>query len=179
MKNNRTILSLGLAVLAGVSLVTPALAVNIAYVPVGNAGKAADPTTGFGSVSYAYQIAKNETTISQYAEFLNAVAKTDTYGLYNTDMANQTYIAGITRVGSSGSYSYAPVSGSGNKPITYISWFDAARFCNWMHNGQPTGLQTVGTTEGGAYPLNGAVSGIITKNVAAKVWIPSEDEWYR
>jgi hypothetical protein len=127
MKNNRTILSLGLAVLAGVSLVTPALAVNIAYVPVGNAGKAADhPATGgvYGAVSHAYQIAKNETTISQYAEFLNAVAKTDTYGLYNTRMGSVSYIAGITRTGVSGSYVYS-------------------------------------------------------KNVAAKVWIPSEDEWYR
>jgi sulfatase modifying factor 1 len=187
MKNNRTILSLGLAVLAGVSLVTPALAVNIAYVPVGNAGNTADTADGdintpgvqrFGAVGYAYQIAKNETTISQYADFLNAVAKTDTYGLYSTSMT-QSYINGISRAGVSGSYVYSEALGTGNKPITYVSWFDAARFCNWMHNGQPTGLQTVGTTEGGAYPLNGAVSGIITKNVAAKVWIPSEDEWYR
>jgi sulfatase modifying factor 1 len=181
--------SLGLAVLAGVSLVTPALAfVGIDWVPIGNTGNAADTADGddgtpgvqcYGAVSHAYQIAKNETTISQYAEFLNAVAKTDTYGLYSTHMANVTTIAGITQVGGSGSYSYAAVSGSGNKPITYVSWFDAARFCNWMHNGQPTGLQTVGTTEGGAYTLNGATSGIITKNVAAMVWIPSEDEWYK
>jgi formylglycine-generating enzyme required for sulfatase activity len=187
MKNNRTILSLGLAVLAGVSLVTPALAVNIAYVPVGNAGNTADTADGdintpgvqrFGAVGYAYQIAKNETTISQYADFLNAVAKTDTYGLYSTSMT-QSYINGISRAGVSGSYVYSEALGTGNKPITYVSWFDAARFCNWMHNGQPTGLQTVGTTEGGAYTLNGATSGIITKNVAAMVWIPSEDEWYK
>ena len=46
---------------------------------VGNAGNAADPATGYGAVGYAYRIAKNETTIGQYAEFLNAVAKTDTY----------------------------------------------------------------------------------------------------
>ena len=174
----RTITSIGLAVLAGVSLVTPAYAVvNIGYVGVGNMNNAADGT-GYGSVAYNYKIAQNETTISQYAEFLNAVAKTDTYSLYNGAMTT-SYIAGITRSGSSGSYFYSEVAGSGNKPITYVNWFDAARFCNWMQNGQPTGAQNIGTTEGGAYTLNGAMSGIITKNVGATVWIPSEDEWYK
>jgi hypothetical protein len=48
--------------------------VNIDYASVGNVGSAADPATGslYGAVSYAYRIARNETTISQYAEFLNA-----------------------------------------------------------------------------------------------------------
>jgi sulfatase modifying factor 1 len=175
----------GLAVLASVSLVTPARAVTIDYVAVGNAGNAADTrvmidsTTGYGAVSYAYQIARNETTISQYAEFLNAVAKTDTYALYNPGMTT-SYINGISRGGVSGAYEYTVNPGSGNKPITYVSWFDAARFCNWMQNDQPVGLQTVGTTEGGTYTLNGATSGVsVSKNVGATVWIPSEDEWYK
>lgn len=69
---------LSLAVLAGISFVTPALAiVNITYVTVGNGGNAND-TTGYGAVANTYKIAQNETTISQYAEFLNAAAKTDT-----------------------------------------------------------------------------------------------------
>ncbi|MCX6878725.1 MAG: SUMF1/EgtB/PvdO family nonheme iron enzyme [Verrucomicrobia bacterium] len=166
--------SLGLAVLAGVSLVTPARAVvSIADVPVGNPGNAADGT-GYGAVGYAYQIAKNETTIGQYADFLNAVAKSDPYALYNPNMASRTFIAGISRSGSAGSYSYAVIGSSGNKPITYVSWFDAARFCNWLHNGQGSG-----DTETGAYNLVGASAGIILKEAAAKVWIPSENEWYK
>ena len=60
-----------------------------------------------------------------------------------------------------------------------MSWFDAARFCNWMHNGQQTGAGADLTAETGAYTLNGATSGIITKNVNATVWIPSESEWYK
>lgn len=44
--------------------------------------------------------------------------------------------------------------GSGARPITYVSWFDAARYTNWLHNGQGTG-----DTETGAYTLNGATSG--------------------
>lgn len=174
--------SLRLAALATISLVTPAFAVlNIDYVTVGNAGNAADTATGslYGAVAYAYQIAKNETTISQYAEFLNAVAKTDTYGLYSGSMTT-SHINGISQGGASGSFTYSVASGSGNKPVTFVSWFDAARFTNWMHNGQPVGLQTVDTTEGGAYALNGATSGVsISRNVGATVWIPSENEWYK
>ena len=36
----------------------------------------------------------------------------------------------------------------GNKPANYVSWFDAARFANWMHNGQGGG-----STENGAYDM--------------------------
>lgn len=182
MKTSASLPFAGLA-LAAVLLTTPAFGViNIDYVPVGNAGNAADAATSslYGAVAYAYNIAKNETTISQYAAFLNAVAATDTYELYNTSMASDSVIAGITRSGSAGSYSYSVVAGSENKPITFVTWFDAARFCNWLHQGQPVGLQTTGTTEDGAYSLLGATSGTgFIKNVDAKVWIPSESEWYK
>ena len=40
-----------------------------------------------------------------------------------------------------------------------VSWGDAARFCNWLQNGQPTsGTEGTGTTETGAYTLNGATT---------------------
>jgi formylglycine-generating enzyme required for sulfatase activity len=166
--------------LAGFALVTPAFAVTIDYVAVGNAGNANDAATGgvYGAVSYAYNISKNETTIAQYAEFLNAVAKTDSYGLYSASMTT-SYINGISRSGVSGSFTYSVATDSGNKPITYVSWFDAARFCNWLQNGQQTGEGAALTAETGAYTLSGATSGIITKNVNATVWIPTESEWYK
>ncbi len=43
-------------------------------------------TTGFGAVAAPYRISKFEITTAQYAEFLNAVAATDSNGLYNTTM---------------------------------------------------------------------------------------------
>ena len=170
----------GLVLATGI-LTTPLFAVvSIDYASIGNAGNAADPATGslYGAVAYAYQIAKNETTISQYAEFLNAAAKTDSYGLYSTSMTT-SYINGISRSGVSGSFTYSVNPGSGNKPITFTSWFDGARFCNWLQNGQQTGAGAALTAETEAYTLGGAVSGIITKNVGATVWIPSESEWYK
>lgn len=58
--------------------------------------------------------------------------------------------------------------------MAYVSWFDAARFCNWLHNGQGSG-----STGTGAYTLTGAMSGIVLRNSDARFWIPTEDEWYK
>jgi len=172
MKNTRSIHALGLAALAGFSLVTQASAVvNMVYVPVGNAGNAADRFTGYGSVAYAYNIGKYEVTNSQYCEFLKAKARTDTYSLYNANMASY----GIAQTGSAGSYSYNVTTGLENRPVVFVSWFDAARFTNWLGNGQAGG-----DTETGAYTLiNGQTSGIVMVNPGATVYIPSENEWYK
>jgi len=148
------------------------------FVPVGDLGNAADPTTGYGAVSYGYSMGKYEVTLNQYTAFLNAVAKTDTYELYNPNIGADLRVAGISRSGSIGSYTYS-VIGSGNHPVTYINWFDVARFANWMQNGQPTGSQNASTTERGAYTLDGAFSGVINKNPGATFYIPTENEWYK
>ena len=172
------------------SLAVPsARAVTIDMVTVGNQGNAND-TTGYGAVNYDYQIGKYHVTIGQYTEFLNAVAKTDTYKLYNTFMASNLNVAGISRAGDAGSYSYSVINNGGdssNRPITYVSWWDSARFSNWMANGQPTGAQSSTTTENGAYNVNGAMSGSAPgKNVtnpntgaAPTFYIPTENEWYK
>jgi formylglycine-generating enzyme required for sulfatase activity len=61
------------------------------------------------------------------------------------------------------------------KPVNVVSWFDAARYCNWLHNGRGNG-----STETGAYTLNGATSGnAVAKNPGALYWIPTENEWYK
>lgn len=134
--------------------------------------------TGFGSVDYEYYIAKYEVTNSEYVEFLNSVASTDAYGLYDSGMSSGS--GGITRSGTSGSYSYTVSPNMGNKPVVCVSWFDCARYCNWLHNGKPTGLQNNSTTEDGAYTLNGAVSGnAVSRNTNASYWIPTENEWYK
>ncbi len=56
-------------------------------------------------MAYTYQIGRYEVSNAQYAEFLNAVAATDTYSLYATSMGSG--VGGITRSGSSGSYTYS------------------------------------------------------------------------
>jgi formylglycine-generating enzyme required for sulfatase activity len=147
---------------------------------VGDPGNAAD-STGFGSVAYTYNIGTYEVTAGQYAEFLNAVAKTDTYSLYNTNMSDTSQGSGIARSGVSGSYTYSVATDFVNRPVNYVSYWDACRFTNWLHNGQPTDAQGVGTTETGAYSLtaDGINNNTVVRNSDWKWAVASENEWYK
>ena len=121
--------------------------VVIDTVTVGNPGNRDDTHgDGYGGVGYTYDIGTYEVTARQYTGFLNAVARTDTYGLYSTNMNDQPY-GGIQRGGFSGNYSYSVKAGFESLPVNYVSWGDAARFANWMANGQPIGLQDNSTTD--------------------------------
>lgn len=132
-------------------------------VDIGDLNNPAD-SNGFGSVNYNYKICMYEITNNEYVEFLNAVATTDLYSLY-IDSMSASVAGGILRSGTSNSYSYAAKTNMGNKPVSRISWFHAARYCNWLTNGKPTGNQDASTTESGIYPLYGETSGIIEKNL--------------
>jgi len=166
----------GIALLCGVSN-APASAVSIDWVPVGGAGNAAD--TGLGAVAYAYRIAKYEVTNSQYAEFLNAVAAADPLGLYSASMASG--LGGISQNGAPGSYAYTAIAGREQMPVNFVTFHDALRFANWLHNGQPVGAQGITTTEDGAYTLtaDGIAANSILRNPGAEIFLPSEDEWYK
>ncbi len=154
--------------------------VTIETVTVGDAGNAAN-TNGLGAVADVFAMGKYEVTIGQYTSFLNSVASvtSDSYvvNLWNTNMATDLNVAGISRSGGGSGispYSYSGI-GSGSRPIAYVSWFSAARFANWMNNGATNGA----STETGAYTLNGATNGIILKNPGATWFIPSGDQWYK
>ena len=165
------------------------MAITVPTVPVIHAGNdpdtevmTTDGTTGYGSVGYNYRVGATEVTNAQYVAFLNAVAATDTFGLYNPSMASGGW-GGITRSGSPGSYVYSIKADIGgytyaDKPVVYVSWYDALRFANWLHNGQPTGAQDASTTEDGAYTFGGAIS-VGPRNVGAIWALTSEDEWYK
>jgi len=152
--------------------------ITIDTVAVGNAGNAAD-TTGYGAVAYNYNIGKNDVTTGQYTAFLNAVAATDTYGLYNTGMAGTnaapTYGCGITQSGVSGSYTYS--AADPNLPVINVSYWSACAFANWINNGQ----LGAGTTQTGAYTLtaSGEANNTITRNVGATWAVANENEWYK
>ncbi|MGD9126199.1 MAG: SUMF1/EgtB/PvdO family nonheme iron enzyme [Planctomycetia bacterium] len=154
---------------------------SLEFVPVGDAGNFAD-TTGFGAVNYDYQIGKYHVTAAQYVEFLNAVAKTDTHGLYTSSMSGAND-CNIQRSGDSGSYTYSVASESANHPVNYMSFSNAVRFCNWLTNGQPTGDQDLTTTEDGSYYLNGITDKasllMVTREADAVYVLPSLNEWYK
>jgi formylglycine-generating enzyme required for sulfatase activity len=173
-----------LALVAAFAWAAIASAITIDTVPIGNPGNApdtevmiTDSTTGYGSVSYNYQIGKYDVTAGQYTDFLNAVADEDPNGLYNTDMDSPAG-AHIQRTGSSPNFSYNVAADWANRPVNFVSFWDAARFANWLHNGQPTGAQGPGTTEGGAYHNVGSQT-LFGRNAGARFFIPNENEWYK
>ena len=172
---NLTRLSLLLAAFLLPATLQEAHAVTIDMVTVGDPGNTADDTT-YGAVADAFQIMKYEWTNSQYTDFLNSVAATDTYSLYNADMGSNAR-GGITQSGASGSYTYAVKSNMGDKPVNYVSWFDAARVSNWLMNGGTSSS----STETGAYTLiSGQTSGNAPAvNSGATFYVPTEDQWYK
>jgi len=166
----------------------PASAVTIDWVTVGSPGNAADTevstrdgTCCYGAVAYTYRISKYEVTNAQYTEFLNAKAAADPLALYNTNMGSVmgSAFGGITRSGSSGSFTYSTIAGREDMPVNWVSFYDALRFANWLHNGQGSG-----DTETGAYTLLGGTptpsnGTTVMRNAGATIFLTSEDEWYK
>jgi sulfatase modifying factor 1 len=144
-------LFLGLAALACLPFGSIASAEAIQWVTVGDAGNTAD-TTNRGAVSDSFQIMKYEFTNQQYTVFLNSVDPNgvNPNSVYNVDMGNDIR-GGITNTGTTNGNRYAVKSNMGDKPVNYVSWFDAARVSNWLMNGATSSS----ITETGAYTLVG------------------------
>ena len=127
---------------------------NIDFVSIGHAGNVAD-TTGYGAVGYSYRIGKTEVSIDQ---FLKARAADGRIGSGDENYWND----GTRTVG-------------GSAPASVVTWFSAAKFCNWL---------TTGDAYAGVYQFNG--SGTMTgidrnyRNGFGLAYVlPSEDEWYK
>lgn len=154
------------------------------FVAVGSAGNSGNPANeGKGSVAYDFRIGKYEVTNQDYAAFLNAVAReSDPNGLYDarmgysfqldaSDLRNIHVTGGITRSISGSVMTYAVKSGFERKPVNFVSYDSALRYCNWLHNRATPGA----STETGAYLMAGAK----TRSASARFWLPNHDEWYK
>jgi len=133
------------------------------FVTIGNPGNAAD-TTGSpnpaGSVLYTYNLGKYEVSRGQI------------------DKANAAGSLGITLQDMS---SYG---GNGvNRPATGISWYEAAKFVNWL-NTSTGGTAAYKFDVGGNFQLwsstdAGYNANNLFRNSLAKYVIASSDEWYK
>lgn len=181
----KTILTVGLTRLNHLSVLLGAAAllaapnahafVDIPYVPIGNPGNAADPLNsvgfpGVGAVAYTYAIGKYEVTNAQYTQFLNLVdpAGANSLALYNPGMTS-SLMGGINfNAGAANGSKFSLKAGYDNLPVVYVTFFDAARFTNWLSNGRVSG-----STETGAYTLLGGTptpgnGNTVTRNAAAQ-----------
>jgi sulfatase modifying factor 1 len=161
---NRLLVGCSLAALfycAGVSFAdtfgSGANSFDIDFVTIGNPGNPAD-TTGVpstaGSVLYTYRIGKYEIS-EQMIDKANALG-----GLGTTKDTRGP-----------------------NKPATSISWYEAAKFVNWLNTS--TGNHAAYKFDiGGNFQLwqptdPGYMPGILFRNSLAKYFLSSVDEWYK
>jgi hypothetical protein len=162
-----TLLALGYQT-ASAQLVTESFgsgnnAFTMDFVTIGNPGNAAD-TTGspnpVGSVAYTYNLGMYEVSRDQITK------------------ANSAGSLGITMFDLTG------YGGNGvNRPATGISWYEAAKFVNWLNTS--TGNTAAYKFDGsGNFQLwsagdAGYNANNLFRNSLAKYWLPSNDEWYK
>lgn len=137
------------------------------FVRIGDPGNAPDkdyPRVGArGSVSQVFEMGTHKVSNSEYAAFLNGVAKErDPHGLYHPEMK-------IARLGREGRYRYVAHPATARAAVTYVCWQDSLRYCNWLHGGD---------TEAGAYPFSGTQT-VGSRQVGAKYFLPTENEWVK
>jgi hypothetical protein len=131
-----------------------------------------------GGVGYEYRIARTELTASQWLEFADA------YWPYHTgplaDLTGFWVRASNTTPGQNPGFYI--ISGAENKAAD-MSWRMAARYCNWLHNGQ---LNEAWAFESGAYDTStftrnpdGSWNDQRTHSPGAMFWIPTLDEWIK
>ena len=167
------ITSIGLAVLASVSLVTPASAslsidtfgtggnaFMMNFVDIGNSGNANDTSpAGYGGVANAFRMSSYEVSV---------------------DM--------VSKANTAGSLGITYTSRTADMPATSVSWNEAARFVNWLNVSSGSVAAYNFTTNGVndnivLWDATSAGSGYNDKNPFrnsnAKYFLPSENEWYK
>ena len=172
-----------------------ARAIDVDLVPVGDPGNAGNPSfDDIGAVPYVYGIGRFEVTNSEYAEFLDAVARdADAHALWNPNMGILSTTGGVLRIPAEGDppYDYRAKDGYLQRPVNYVSWVDAARFVNWLENGAPADANSDpdAVTETGTYDMAAYELAISTRDLSeipdppanpdASWFLPIFDEWYK
>lgn len=131
------------------------------WIHINNIGNLPDWRTGFGSVPYAYDIAKYQLSNTDWSRFLLAIGMENArrLKLWHKDMASGV-LGGIDENG-------VAKSGWEKKPVVYVNYESLCRYCNWLSSGN---------TESGSYDMNGEAPRRIK---GAKYVIPTINEWYK
>ncbi|MDA2924251.1 formylglycine-generating enzyme family protein [Acidobacteria bacterium AH-259-L09] len=95
-----------------------------------------------------FYLAKHETTVSMYVDYLNEVGAE---GAGWDERMSDPQRCGIVRAGESPNYTYAAGPGRENYPVTVVSWYDALAFLQWCGLTLPTEAQWEKAYRGGLY----------------------------
>jgi formylglycine-generating enzyme required for sulfatase activity len=138
-------------------------AFTMEFVTIGNPGNAPD-TTGnpnpAGSVAYTYNLGKYEVS-------RDMITKANSAGSLGITLGDLTFYGG----------------NGGNKPATAITWYEAAKFVNWL-NTSTGGTAAYKFDGSGTFQLwsewdAGYDANNLFRNSLAKYWLPSSNEWYK
>lgn len=134
------------------------------FVSIGGAGNAAQSSAnrdhsvsggdGLGAVSYGYQIGKYEVTINQ---------------IVKAQAASGNTICGTNE-------NYWQASKGSNAPAVRVSFYEAAKLCNWMTSGNATNGAYTFDVSGNFTGINRAAA---TASYATVYVLPSRDEWFK
>jgi hypothetical protein len=152
-----------------------------------------DVTKNTGSVPYIYKITKYAITNYEYIKFLNSVDPDgiNTDNIYHEWMNPENDIVyGAIEFDSQApkGQKYSPKGSMANKPVVYITWYEAARFCNWLHNGAISYTSSYSNNNQaaphnyGAYDLSDILNLSMEDKkptVSAKYRLQTSDEWYK
>jgi hypothetical protein len=139
-----------------------------------------------GRVDYEYRIMRTEVVQTQYVDFVRAFRP---FWLSIEDRPGATVESGSPTDNSFTSRGINLLGGFAvdprydNSAVT-ISWRNAARYTNWLHNGAPTDVAalTWDTFHTGAYTFTDESFGStvygnpVTRNDGARFWLPGLDE---
>jgi formylglycine-generating enzyme required for sulfatase activity len=132
---------------------------TVDFVTTGDPGNAPDNTT-YGAVPYSYRMGKYEVS-------RDVITKANSAGGLGISMAD------MSSYGGNGM----------NRPATGVSWYEAARFVNWLNTstGHTQAYNFVGDvfvlwSPADAWQLGGEN---LFRNKGAFYFLPSENEWYK
>lgn len=160
---------------------------GIDFVRIGSPGNRAtiaaevpnDPSlfTGRGAVDYRYRMARQEISCTQWYEFVQAFAPHvgPVWDRHSQFLGGAAIFQGY----ANGMPQYTFNTPAAQGPIN-VGWAFAARYANWLHNGQATTAESFQT---GAYdlpPLGSTFDAYPARHLeGARFWIPTLDEWVK